>query len=177
MLFITSHRGWLPVLVVMPLVPCAAVIEADRKKNDEEADALATFHTHLLVIYMILSYGSLGFLLGNHPGAWTSVTLAVCYVLLAAIALTWLRCHATITNFTVAGSSIVDKLDSGSDVAGWQHRLKAARDDENQHKLDLSSCGIDARGAQHIASQLPYCRCATAFATPFRFNCILFPTC
>ena len=163
-LFISTHRGWLPVLVVMPLVPCAAIIEADRKKH---ADGLATFHTHLLVIYMLLSYGSLGFLLGNHPGKWTGVTLAVCYVLLVVIALTWLRYHAAITAFTTAGSSIVDKLDSGSGGTGWQHRLKAALNDESQRELDLRGCGMGALDAQELARQLPSCRCVLFFVILF----------
>ena len=153
-LFITTHRGWLPVLVVMPLVPCAAIIEADRKKHKNE---LAAFHTHLLVIYMLLSYGSLGFLLGNHPGAWTKATLTVCYVLLAFIALTWSCFYAAITAVTTKGSSIVDKLDSGSGGAGWQHRLKMALRDQNR-ELDLSGCGMVALDAQELARQLPLCR-------------------
>ena len=58
---------------------------------------------------------------------------------------------------TTKGSSIVDKLDSGSGGAGWQHRLKMTLRDQNR-ELDPTGCGMVALDAQELARQLPSCK-------------------
>jgi MFS family permease len=172
--FVRQHPGWAPVLVVMPLVPCVLAIEAGFKGgggririgkavagkassssgSSGRRDA-AKWNAHLLLIYMLTAYGSMGLMLrGGGAGLWTRCSLGACYALFALIAAMWLGFPQKTTALTAEGSSVLDKLDSGGGGRGWAVRLQQAA--EGAAELDLSGCGYEqmneaARVALHGA--------------------------
>jgi hypothetical protein len=136
-LFVWQHPGWVPVLVVMPLVPCVLAIESGFKCDLEEEENGAKWNAHLLTVYMTTAYGSMGFLLVGDVGLWTCVSLAVCLVLLVLIAVMWLHFHKLLAALTAGGTSVLEKLDKGA--SRWEVRLLRACG--GAAELDLSECG------------------------------------
>ena len=137
----------------MPLVPCVLAIESGFK-GDKRHQGAAKWNAHLLLIYMLTAYGSMGIMLrGGGAGHWTRASLAACYVLLALIAIMWLCFHKALTKLTAEGTSVLEKLDTGGEVRGWQARLQQAITGGST-ELDLSDRGIGASGAKYIASVL-----------------------
>jgi hypothetical protein len=150
--FVRQHPGWAPVLLVMPLVPCVLAIEAGFKGNGGRQNG-AKWNAHLLLIYMLTAYGSMGLMLrGGGAGHWTRVSLAASYALLALIAATWLYFHEMMTALTAEGGGVLDKLDASG--GSWQARLHRALVGGHA-ELDLSNCGMGATAARAVADDLP----------------------
>ena len=111
--FVRRHPGWVPMLVVIPLVPCVLVIESGFKGNDilsegdREEQKAPGWNAHLLLIYMLTAYGSMGMMLRGGAGHWTRALLAVCYVLIVIIAATWLCFHDKVARLTAEASSVL----------------------------------------------------------------------
>jgi hypothetical protein len=150
--FVRQHPGWAPVLVVMPLVPCVLAIEAGFKGDTDRQDA-AKWNAHLLLIYMLTAYGSMGLMLrGGSAGLWTCCSLGTCYALLALIAAMWLGFPHKMTALTAEGGSVLDKLDSGGSGRSWQARL--ASECATLTELDMSDC----KGLTSLPERLGECQ-------------------
>jgi Leucine-rich repeat (LRR) protein len=164
--FVLQHPGWLPVLVVIPLVPCVLAIEAGYK-GDKTRQHAAKWNSHLLTIYMLVAYGSMGFLLREGAGLFTRVSLAACYALLVLIATMWLLSHNALTALTAhtaygGGGAVLDKLDreyTDGDPSGWGVRLQQAT--KGAAGLDLSDIGY---AEMNKAARMCLCVCNDARA-------------
>jgi hypothetical protein len=115
--------GWIPVLLVMPLVPCVSLIESGFKSADEAKKCAAIHNRYILVTYFVVSYGSMGLLFAIAPcGTWTCVALALSYAMALLVSYTWFCIPEYAVGLTAGLSGIYDKV--GASEASWQRKIE-----------------------------------------------------